>query len=117
MRWFTTFLLLLLVAGGAFWLWKGDEVGPKLGLPTGGPAAEDEPSEARKVLAEQLTPEKVRKIDLTTAGNDPLVLTREKDGTWAMPGNWPVRQEEAADLARTLTSLRTLFRPVPLPPG
>src|SRR5579883_3102274 len=34
-----------------------------------------------------------------------------------MPVNLPVRQEEAADLARTLTSLRTLFRPVPLPPG
>lgn len=112
MRWFTTFLLLLLVAGGAVWLWKGDELAPKLGIPSAGPTVEDEPSDARKVLAEQLTPDKIKRIELTVPGNDPLVLTKEKDGTWAQPGNWPVRQQEAAELAHTLTSLRTLFRPI-----
>jgi hypothetical protein len=111
MRWFTTFLLVLLVVAGGAWLWKGDDLAPKLGLPA--PAADVDASEARNVLATQLTADNIRKIELTVPGNDPLVLTREKDG-WAQPGNWPVRQEEAADLGRTLVSLKTLFRPIKL---
>jgi hypothetical protein len=116
MRWFTTFVLLVLVAAGAFWLWKGDDLAPKLGLPTAATATDD-PSAARQALAEQLTAEAIRRIELTLPGQDPLVLTKAADGSWAQPGNWPVRQEEAADLARTLTSLRTLFRPIRLEAG
>lgn len=114
MRWFTTLLLLALAAGGALWLWKGDEIAPKVGLPGAAPAPDDDPSAARDTLAGQLTADAVRRIELAVPGHDPLVLTKAADGTWTQPGNWPVRQEEAADLARTLTSLKTLFRPIRL---
>src|ERR671933_2394298 len=101
MRWLTTLLLLALAAGGAFWLWKGDDLAPKVGLPTAAPAADDDPSAARDTLADQLTPDKVKRIELTVPAHDSLVLTKADDGTWTQPGNWPVRQEEAAELART----------------
>jgi hypothetical protein len=105
MRWFTTFLLLLLVAGGAFWLWKGDDLAPKLGLTA---ARTDAPAAGL-----DLPPaDRVRRIELSVPGADPLVLVRAADGTWTQPGNWPVRQAEANALADTLASFRPRYLPV-----
>ncbi|MBM4096446.1 MAG: DUF4340 domain-containing protein [Planctomycetes bacterium] len=37
-----------------------------------------------------------------------------KPGPWSMRGGWPVRQEEAGNLAEAVASLRTRFVPAPL---
>lgn len=114
MRWFTTFLLILLVAGSAVWLWKGNELAPKLGLPTPGPAPEQDVSEARTILTDVLASNTIQKIELTLPGQEPLTLLRGADGTWTQPGNWPVRQEQAQALSDLFHNLRTLFRPISL---
>lgn len=113
MRWFTTFLLALLVAGGVAWMWKGDEIASKAGIAVG-PREPDTRSAARAALAEQLAPGKLKKIELTVPGHDPLILTRAADGTWTQPGNWPVRQAEADTLADALTSFAPRYLPIRL---
>ncbi len=106
MRWFTTILLAVLVAGSAFWVWKGDALAPSLGVGT--PVAPASP--AVEALA-PLNPADVRTVSLTI-DKDTLALVRGADGVWTQPGNWPVRQSEAEALVAALANLKSRFQPV-----
>ena len=43
-----------------------------------------------------------------------LVLERGNDNEWTLPGKWPTRRREVAELVGLLTGLRTRFAPMPL---
>ncbi|QEL13579.1 DUF4340 domain-containing protein [Limnoglobus roseus] len=107
MRWFTTILLLVLVAGAAVWLWKGDSLAPSLGF---GPPAAVVDSPVEESLG-YLKADEVTAVTLTNGG-DTLSLVRGANGTWTQPGNWPVRQDEAKALVAALTTLKSRFQPI-----
>jgi Domain of unknown function (DUF4340) len=106
MRWFTTILLAVLVAGSAFWAWKGDSIAPSLGV--GAPAAPTSPA------VEALAPLKAEDVQTLSLMNDKdkLDLVRGANGVWTQPGNWPVRQDEAQALIAALANLKSRFQPV-----
>lgn len=107
MRWFTTILLLVLVVGSTFWAWKGDSIAPSLGV--GAPASA--PTSPTTDALAQLKSEDVTSLTLTNGG-DTLALVRGPNGTWTQPGNWPVRQDDAAALLGSLANLKTRFQPI-----
>jgi hypothetical protein len=49
-----------------------------------------------------------------TFGDSEIVLDSPKPGEWTLPGNWPVRQTEARELARTLSLGDSRFEPQPI---
>ena len=49
-----------------------------------------------------------------TFGDSEIVLDSPKPGEWTLPGNWPVRQTEARELARTLSLGDSRFEPEPI---
>ena len=103
----STFALLILAAAAGFWLWKGDELVPRL-APKGAPA--DTPTVT--ALETDFTPEKITRIEITPPGGDPFVFVREGD-SWSQPGSWPLRTVEVNELVQALGTLRTRFQPVP----
>lgn len=106
MRWVLTVLLGLLVAAASLWL----AVGHKL-MPTDANAAA---SPATAAL-DAVRPEQIKKLDLMTPGKPALSLSRNPDGTWSQPGNWPVRAGDVTTLIDTLAGLRSRFTAVKLP--
>src|SRR5437868_14539814 len=93
----STFVLLLLAGVGGLWLWKGDEWGPRVGLASHGQAPPA--SQSLAALTENLTPEKITRIEITGDPSSALTLEKtEGEGGWKLPGNWPLRQQEVADL-------------------
>jgi hypothetical protein len=106
MRWITTLLLAVLVAGGAVWLALGSKL-------TDGAA--DVPSASLTLLREQVKADTLKGITRTQPGQEAMTLTRAADGTWSQPGNWPVRREEAEKLAKLVSDIRTRFQPVAMP--
>ncbi|CAN5606640.1 hypothetical protein BH11PLA2_BH11PLA2_06380 [soil metagenome] len=106
MRWLITLGLAVLVAAGGAWLAFGSKLK--------GTVAEA-PSAALAVLREQVKPDTIRRIDRMQTGQESVVLTRNADGTWSQPGNWPVRKEEADKLAALLADVKTRFQPLAVP--
>ncbi len=106
MRWVLTVLLGLLVAGAGAWLAFSDRILP--------PDPNATPSTATTTL-EGISRDQIQKIDLTVPGQSTLTLTRNPDGTWSQPGNWPVRSAEARGLVDTLGGLRSRFLAIHLP--
>src|SRR5580692_2516895 len=95
----TLALVSVALLAGA-WLWKGDELGPKIGLKPS--HAEPSTSSAAAVL-DSLTPSTLSKIELVYEGGTPLVLERSgADSAWKLPGNWPPRKPEVDELVQTL---------------
>src|SRR5215203_1575657 len=115
MRWLVTFLLLVLVLVGGVWLVAGDRVQSALGVAR--PTAASATAETFRRLDQSLKPEAIRELKVTAPGQPPLTLTRNPDGTWSQPGNWPLRDGEVATLVTTLTTLRSRFAPVPIADG
>lgn len=104
MRWLLTLLLAAMVAGAAAWLIVGDK-----------PTAAVGPSAATATATlESLRPDAVTKLELTSGGRPSVVLTKNADGTWTQPGNWPVRDADVNALVAALTGLRSRFQPLPL---
>src|SRR5205809_498682 len=112
MRWLITLLLLLLVVVGGVWLTAGDRVRSALGVEK--PSPEAAPAESFAVLDQYLRPDRLRGLKVTAPGQPTLTLTRNDDGTWSQPGNWPLRDAEVAALVNALTTLRSRFTAVPL---
>jgi len=48
-------------------------------------------------------------------GDEVLVSLQRIDGVWQLPGNWPLRESEVADLVNVLTGLNSRYEAVPLP--
>lgn len=109
MRWFTTFLLILLVALGVLWLVFGDTARRAVGVNT----RAETPSVTAATLADQLKADTIRRIQRTLPNGETLTLERVQ-GEWSQPGQWPVRQAEANALAAALADLKSRFQPIPL---
>ncbi len=107
MRWLTTLLLAALVAAAGYWYLKGDDLAPGLR-----PAGATSSSTAAPILREQLVANSLKQIELTRNG-ETLTLTKTASG-WTQPGNWPVRQAVAEELAAALTNLVPRFEPIAL---
>ncbi|HJT76336.1 MAG TPA: DUF4340 domain-containing protein, partial [Gemmataceae bacterium] len=107
----TTLVLVLCVAAGGVLFWLGPRLGPSLRLaPAPAPAAV---GETRRVLEDELKPEKIRFVEVRQ-GERVVRLERGGDSTWSLPGNWPTRQAEVKGLVDRLTGLRSRFDPIPV---
>ncbi len=111
MRWFITLLLIILVTVGGLWLGFEDRIrATVIGVsPGNSPTAK---SSAR--LTELANGGGIQAITLTQPQQPPLVLTKNADGTWSQPGNWPLRDSEVAVLVNAITSLRSRFDTIPV---
>ncbi|QJW95203.1 DUF4340 domain-containing protein [Frigoriglobus tundricola] len=109
MNWKSTLLLVILAAAAGAWLWRGDTWVPAL-APKTAPA---DPA-ALAALEADFTPAAITRIEVAPAGGDPFVFERTEKG-WTQPGAWPLRTIEVNELVEALGTLRTRFRPVPLP--
>lgn len=112
MRWFTTFLLILLVALGVLWLVFGDAARRAVGVST----RVETPSATAAALTDQLKADTIRRIQRTLPNGETLTLERVQ-GEWSQPGQWPVRQAEANALAAALADLKSRFQPISLEAG
>ena len=106
MRWFITLLLIVLVTAGGLWLGFEDRIrATVIGVtPGNSPTAK---SSAR--LTELINGGGIQAITLTQPQQPALVLTKNADGTWSQPGNWPLRDSEVAVLVNAITSLQSRF--------
>jgi hypothetical protein len=109
MRWLITFVLLILVVVGGAVLFFPDRALSGVGLWHAPPPA----SESVTVL-DAMAADKVRKLELTRPGQQPLTLVRGPAGRWTQPGEWPVREREVSELVDAVTSLHTRYQPQPL---
>ena len=113
MNWKSTVCLVLLASSAGVWLWKGDDWSPKLGLPTNASAPVESPSLA--TLTKNFTPEKIGRIEIVGDATTALTLEKaEGDIGWKLPGNWPLRKQEVAELVALFSDLRTRFQAIPL---
>src|SRR5437764_4077324 len=114
----TTFLLLLLAAGGVALYWYRPLVAEKLGLEAR-PATPDAGTLA--VLERELTADRVRRVEISagsSAGAAPAVAFERTGKVWSLqPGAWPARRPETEELIALLTELRSRFEPIPVSSG
>jgi hypothetical protein len=104
----TTLVLAVLVGAGVLLWWLG---GPQ--LPSAlDPVAPPAPGEDRgtRAFLRGLQPTKISHIEVNAPGGI-TALDRKADGTWGMPGNWPIREAEVAGLLDLLSGLRSRFEP------
>jgi hypothetical protein len=97
----TLVLAILVVAGGMSWLLLA-LIGSHSGT-----------SQTHYVLEQELQPDRITSIEITgpsERGTNHVILTRNGPN-WVLPGDWPVREPEVAQLVRTLTTLRSRFEP------
>ena len=110
----TTFFLLL--AGGAVGaiVWKRDAIADWAGLNKG--VARTDTSVAAGPLG-NIKAEHVTGVTVHVPGGTPVTLSASGPGKpLELPGNWPVRRNEVAELVGVLTSLQSRFQPIPLTP-
>lgn len=103
----TTFLLLLLTAGGAAAFVFQNDIAARFGWST----SATESTETTRVL-NALSPDTLNRVEVKHNG-DQVVLERQGKG-WTLPGGWPARVPEVRDLLNVLTGLHSRFVPVPL---
>src|SRR3954449_2996293 len=65
------------------------------------------------VLEKELQPDRLARVEIGQ-GDQRLVLERGTDNEWPLPGKWPTRRREVAELVGLLTGLRTRFAPTPV---
>ena len=111
MRWFITLLLLVLVTVGGLWLGFEKRIRTTvIGVTPGNlPNAK-----SLALLTELSHGGTVQAITLTPPRQPALVLTKNPDGNWSQPGNWPLRDSEVAVLVNAITSLRSRFDTIPV---
>src|SRR5437870_3684550 len=100
MNWKTTLLLLGLALFAGLWLWKSDDWAPKLGLR---PAAAPAESQSLAALAENITSEKLARIEVPSETGPSFILEKaDTESGWKLPGNWPLRKLEVEELVGLL---------------
>ncbi|HEV3257785.1 MAG TPA: DUF4340 domain-containing protein [Gemmataceae bacterium] len=97
----TLSLLVVAVAGGTFWL-VYHFTRPK-----------PPHSETINVLKSDLKPDTLSRIEVVH-GKRRVILERGRDRAWYLPGKWPTRKQEVAELVGLLTRLDSRFAPKPL---
>lgn len=107
----TTLALVVFVVAGGVLFWLGPDIARRLGLVP-------EPVDATgagtlTVLADDLTPAKLNRIEIKR-GDQHVELEGGEGRDWALPGRWPVRQEETKKLVDALTHLHSRFVPLAL---
>lgn len=107
----TTFVLAILAAGAAVLWWYG---GPQL-PPALDPSAHPAPvkDEGSRAFLDSLQKDKIARIDVFAPLGETR-LTRKPDGSWSLPGNWPIRESEVRTLMDLLAGLYTRFQPQPI---
>jgi hypothetical protein len=107
----TTLILLILVAAGGVFFWLGPWIAP---LPPPGPAAAStNDAGTLNVLQDDITPEKLTRIQLRHGDRD-VILERSPSGEWTLPGKWPTRKAEVDELVHLVGGLRSRFAAYPL---
>ena len=66
------------------------------------------------MLTENFTPEKITRIEITGDSSPVLTLEKTEAGRWKLPGNWPLRKQEVAELVALFSDLRTRFQAIPI---
>src|SRR5262249_21785225 len=96
-------------------VWKGGDLAPKVGLaPSPAPEAKGASAEA---LA-GIIPDQVTEITVRAPGSAPVEFKSAGSGKpLELPGNWPVRRNEVAELVATVTGLKSRSQPVPVGPN
>lgn len=104
----TTLALVLLLASGVLLWWFG---GPQL-PPALDPAPRPTPvaDQGTRAFLEGLKPESITRLEVQ-APRGLTTLSRKADGSWSMPGNWPIREAEVKTLVDLLAGLRSRFEP------
>jgi hypothetical protein len=107
----TTLVLLVLLAGGVVFWFERTWLGEHFGLaPRETKAAHPDTLD---VLSEQLTPEKLSRIEIQVPKEErPVVLERSAADVWTAPGQWPTRKNEVEQLVALLCGLRSRFVPI-----
>jgi len=112
----TTLLLVIVAAAAGLWLWKGDEWGPSIGLPAHNAAAP--PSPSATAIDEHFKLGKITRIEIAGEPGSELVLEKTAGEVgWKLPGNWPLRKHEVAELVDLIANLHTRFQAIPLGEG
>ena len=94
----TTLALVVLVGAGVILWWcGGPQLPPALNPTRRRPPVEDK---GTRDFLKELRPEKMTRIEVQAPSGN-TVLNRKPDGTWGMPGNWPVRDAEVKRSGRS----------------
>ncbi len=103
----TTIFLLVLGAGLAALVWKRDAVFKRANQTTTAEPTAEAPAALGNLRADRITAVTVR-----VAGSTPLALKAAGPGQpLELPGNWPVRRNEVAELVGAVTDLKSRFQP------
>lgn len=105
----TILLLALTVGGGALWYFH-DPLARRLGYAR--PPVSDAKQPTASAIDKAFRPELVSRIELHVSGG-PVVLER-KGKVWSLPGGWPARGPEVAQVVDAVCSLSSRFDAVPL---
>ena len=106
----TTLLLLVLAAGGGALWYFHDEIALRLGYAPPPPNAAKIPTFT--ALRDAFDPARVSRIDIRVPGQ-PVVLER-RGKSWSLPGGWPTRGPEVAQVVDLVSGLTSRFEAVPL---
>jgi hypothetical protein len=104
----TTLLLAVLVGAGVLLWWLGGPQLPTALDPVAPPPAVVD--QGTRAFLRDLQPAKITRVEVLAPGGI-TVLDRKADGSWGMPGNWPIRETEVKGLIDLLTGLRSRFEP------
>lgn len=105
----TTVILAVLVVAGGICYWLGPSAGVDLGL---SPQPVDTTGAGTQAVIEKLSTHQLQRISLR---HGEQTVNLQRSGTdWVLPGNWPTRKPEVAQLIELLTNLRSRFAPVPV---
>ncbi len=107
----TTLLLVALAAGGGALWYFHDTLARRLGYARPKPGDAERPTAV--ALEKALRPELVSRIELHVAGA-PVVLER-KGKAWSLPGGWPARGPEVAQVVDAICGMSSRFDAIKLP--
>jgi Domain of unknown function (DUF4340) len=106
----TTITLLALAGICAVLFWKGPDIGRRLGMSAAPPP---EGATISVAALEGIKPKDITRIEVSAPDIDSVELLAPAPGQpLALPGNWPARAPEVAELVNTVANLQTRFAPL-----
>ena len=108
----TTIALLLLAGGCAALFWKGPELAPRLHL---APQPRATSNAGTSAVIANLPVEEITHVVVDVPDRPKLELKAPAVGKpLELPGNWPIRRSEVAELLSTLHDLKSRYYPIPM---